>query len=71
MLVTNLHVMAEGDDDNYRNPAGDEMMFQGGGKWSDKVGGKLVWEPITFKKPNVVDIAMCELDDRVNADFKR
>ena len=71
MLVTALHVMSEDDALGvYKNPVGDEMMFQGGKDWSCKVGGRIFWEPISFTKHNVVDIAMCELDEGVSADFK-
>ena len=73
MLVTNLHVMA-GDDDNgdFRNPSGNEEMYQGLSNPSDKVGSHLCWEPISFTGNNYVDVAMCELDEfneTVTAEF--
>lgn len=71
MLVTALHVMSEDDALGvYKNPVGDEMMFQGGKDWSCKVSSRMFWEPISFTNDNVVDIAMCELDEGVSADFK-
>ena len=71
VLVTALHVMAGRDDEgNFRNPSGNEMMFQGLGNWRDKVGSNLAWVPISFSEPNVVDVATCDLDDGVGAEFK-
>ena len=71
MLVTALHVMSEDDALGvYKNPVGDEMMFQGGKDWSCKVSSRIFWEPISFTKDNVVDIAACELDEEVSADFR-
>ncbi|MCY3542781.1 MAG: hypothetical protein OXH22_01865 [Chloroflexi bacterium] len=70
VLVTNLHVLA-GDDDNgnLRNPSGNEEMYQGLGNPSDKVGGDLDWEPLSFTGVNYADVAMCELEDGVAAEF--
>ena len=69
VLVTNLHVMAGDDEGSYRNPSGDEEMYQGLGNPRDKVGGNLVWEPLSFTGKNKVDVAMCELEDDVAAEF--
>ena len=69
MLVTNLHVMAGNDDGNYRNPSGNEEMYQGLRNPPDKVGSNLVWEPLSFTQDNYVDVAMCELEDDVTAEF--
>ena len=70
VLVTNLHVMAGDDDDgDFRNPSGTENMYQGLGNPRDKVGSSLVWEPLSFTGDNYVDVAMCELEDGVAAEF--
>ena len=70
VLVTNLHVMAGRDDnDDYRNPSGNEEMYQGLRNPSDKVGSNLDWEPLSSAGDNYVDVAMCELEDDVEAEF--
>ena len=69
MLVTCLHVMAGTDDGNYRSPSGNEEMYQGRGLADDKVGSNLVWEPLSSTGENRVDVAMCELEDEVAAEF--
>ena len=70
VLVTNLHVMAgRSDSGGYQNPSGDEEMYQGLLNPPDKVGSNLVWEPLSFTEDNVVDVAMCELEDDVAAEF--
>ncbi len=70
VLVTNLHVMA-GEDHfgNFRNPTGEEVMVQGPNDWRSKVGSNLDWEPLSFVAPNTVDIAVCDLDEEVLADY--
>ncbi len=52
-----------------RNPTGAEMMFQGLGNWRSKVAGNLDWVPLSFAEPNAVDIAACDLDFEVQADY--
>ena len=71
VLVTALHVMAGTDDeDNFQNPSGNEMMFQGGSNWDKKVGSYIDWHPIDFENPNAVDLALLDLDDGVPAVYK-
>ncbi len=63
MLVTALHVMAGVDSNrNFRNPSGNEKMFQGGDRWLLKVGEDIVWEPISLTSPNTIDAAAVVFD---------
>ncbi len=69
--MTCLHVMAGlDDDDNYQNPVGDEEMYQGLANRANKVGSDLAWAPLTSTGTNYVDVAMCELEDGVDAKFQ-
>lgn len=71
VLVTALHVMAGKDDENnFQNPSGNEMMFQGGSNWDKKVGSNIDWHPIDFEDANAVDLAVLDLDDGVPAVYK-
>ena len=44
-------------------------MVQGPNDWRSKVGSNLDWEPLSFVAPNTVDIAVCDLDEEVLADY--
>ena len=71
VLVTALHVMAGKDDENnFQNPSGNEMMFQGGSNWDKKVGSNIDCHPIDFEDANAVDLAVLDLDDGVPAVYK-
>ena len=62
MLVTNLHVMAgEGDNGRFRDPSGDEEMYQPSTDLDYRVGTNLVQVPIVAGQNNVADVAYCEL----------
>ena len=70
MLVTNMHVMAgEGDNGEFREPTGNEEMYQDFLTSNKRVGTNLVWVPIASGQSNVADVAMCELGDDVDANF--
>ena len=74
-LVTNLHVMTGG----IPIPAsGDEEMYQESVSADKKVGSRIAWVPIEEHEgdplippdeANLADVAMCELEDGVAADF--
>ena len=64
VLVTNMHVMAgETDDGRFRNPSGDEEMYQPSTDLDYRVGTNLVHVPIVSGQNNVADVAYCELAD--------
>ncbi len=77
MLVTNLHVMAgRGANGAIQNPSGDEKMYQGSLTRDNKVGSLPSWDPeypawlpFVHGETSVADVAMCELEDGVDADF--
>ena len=77
VLVTNLHVMA-GTTDNYtfQEPSGGEEMYQESVDASRKVGtlpdwdpDSPAWVPLVSGSNNVADVAICELDEGVEAGF--
>ena len=64
VLVTNMHVMAgETDDGRFRNPSGDEEMYQPSTDLDYRVGTNLVHVPIVAGQNNVADVAYCVLAD--------
>ncbi len=68
VLVTNLHVMAGlGPGDTFREPIGGEEMYQELVATGKKVGSKLDW--VRLSTGNVIDMAICELEDDVAAKF--
>ncbi len=79
MLVTNMHVMAgKGANGAIQNPSGDEEMYQGSLTRNDKVGSLPSWDPenpawlpVPTKQGQTLaaDVAMCELEDGVAANF--
>ena len=72
MLVTNLHVMAgESVSGVMRDALGNEEMYQGALAADKKVGSIADWVPITpgLGANNIADVAMCELDKNVEAEF--
>ncbi len=79
VLVTNQHVMAgtypdpvgaRGHTWYYRDLKGTEEMYQGQLIPGDKVGGAAEDVALDPTVDNVADVAMCELQDGVLADFK-
>ncbi len=67
MLVTNSHVMT---GDIQTNPSGNEEMYQDSVTQNNKVGSIRRWVRILDKqRENIADVAMCELDSNVDADF--
>ncbi len=65
VLVTNMHVMAGlTADDNFRNPAGSEQMYQGGSSSGFKVGDIIDWQrtPANSDEYMEIDAAICDLD---------
>ena len=72
VLVTNMHVMSSlfrSSTDNFRNPRGTEVMFQGRNYATDKVGDGLRYYAVTTGKDNLADVATCDLVDGVTAEF--
>ena len=70
VLVTNLHVMAGVDaNGNYRNPTGNEEMYQLANTEDKKVGSAPAWVQMVSGQDNVADVAYCELANNVNAEF--
>ncbi len=72
-LVTNLHVMT---GSGKINPSGGEEMYQESVSANKKVGAippwdpdKPAWVPIVDGQNNIADVAMCELDAGVDAQF--
>ena len=66
VLVTCLHVMTGSVQ---TNPSGDEEMYQGSLSADRKVGSRIAWEPIRVGRENIADLALCELEDGVKAEF--
>ena len=83
VLVTNLHVMAgtnpgPSNTSFYRNPTGGEEMYQGQLIPGDKVGSlppwdpnRPAWVPMTRGQNAVADVALCELEEDVEAPPRR
>ena len=77
VLVTNLHVMADISDSGvYQEPSGDEEMYQEAVSNDKKVGSLPAWDPdspawvpVVAGQNNVADVAICELDQGVDAKF--
>ena len=79
MLVTNLHVMTGFDDSGvYQEPSGVEEMYQQSVSADKKVGSHIDWVEIEEHEgdpliapdvANLADVAMCEIEDGVAADF--
>ena len=76
VLVTNLHVMAGLSDGEPQEPSGNEEMYQESVSADKKVGSLPAWDPdspawvpIVDGGDNVADVAMCELDEGVDAAF--
>ena len=77
MLVTNLHVLAgKGANSTLQNPSGNEEMYQESLTRDKKVGSLPSWDPeypawlpFVHGETSVADVAMCELEDGVDADF--
>ena len=73
VLVTNLHVITGSIQ---RNPSSGEEMYQELVDTTKKVGtlpdwdeDNPAWVPIVNGQDNIADIAMCELDENVDAEF--
>ncbi len=73
MLVTNLHVMSGSVQ---TNPSGSEEMYQMAMTDDRKVGSLPAWDPdspawvpIVSGQDNIADVAMCGLDEGVDAEF--
>ena len=77
LLVANLHIMAGlGDNYQFQEPSGGEEMYQESVTANKKVGTLPAWDPdnpawvpIVDGQDNVADVAICELDDNVTAEF--
>lgn len=69
MLVTNLHVMAGLNSGMFRDPLGTEEMYQELVDPSKKVGDSLAWVQLVEGQDNTADLAMCELEAGVDAEF--
>ncbi len=72
VLVTNIHVMSSlfrSSTDDFRNPRGTEVMFQGRNYATDKVGDGLRYYAVTDGNDNLADVATCDLVDGVTAEF--
>ena len=75
VLVTNLHVMIGGSGP--MRPTGREEMYQESTRSANKKVGSLpawdpdspAWVPIVGGQDNIADVAMCELDEGVDAEF--
>ena len=69
MLVTNLHVMASLNNGMFRDPLSTEEMYQELVDASKKVGDSLAWVQLVDGQDNTADLAMCELEAGVDAEF--
>ena len=66
-----MHVMAGLDDNgNFQDPVGYEEMYQGLANPENKVSSDLAWIPLTSTGTNYVAVAICELEDGVDAEFQ-